>query len=140
MFNLKNLFAPTPAATPPTPPTEVPAPTGQKEIPYDTEKEIQLRDAKTGEFIYRRLLSKEHLKMINDVFMKNAQLGQQFLNISRQDVAVVKKKLEISDLIDKSEKEVNDVINKIRDDKKLDKRWGWNMQLQCLERRDPPDA
>ena len=108
--------------------------------PLEVGKEVTFKDPKTGEFIYQRALSADQRKSIMTIMQKNGQLANQFIGVCRQEIAIGEQKLAVVKAIADSEKEINDIVNKVRDDLKLDKRWGLNMQLGCLERRDPPDG
>ena len=105
---------------------------------FESDKEVQFKDPKTGEYIYQRPLTADQRRDIMAAMQRNAQAAQAFLQASRQVLMLEEKQIAESKAIVASEKEINDIINRIRDDLKLDRRWGFNMQLQVLERRDPP--
>src|SRR3990167_2912897 len=113
-------------------------------LPNDTTfqvgKEVQIRDPKTGEYVYRMAMSPENRKMIFDVIHKNSGVGQRLINLA-VNIAGIFRQLEIEDKGRiASEQLIETTITKIRDDMKLDRRWGLNMQLGVLERREPPES
>ena len=75
-----------------------------------------------------------------EVMQKNGGLANQFMQACRQEIMVDEQVKNIHKLIIESEKEINERITKIRDEFKLDRRWGLNMALGVLERRDAPTA
>lgn len=105
---------------------------------FETGKEIQFKDQKSGETIYQRALSADHRKEVMDAMQRNASCANQFMNVSRQRIVVEEAIAKANKAIADSEKEINDIITKVRDELKLDRRWGLNIQLGILERRDPP--
>jgi len=105
---------------------------------FKTGEQTQFRDPKTGEFVYQYPISMEHRKTLMESIQKNAQCANQFIALNRQRMNIDGQVAAVNAQINASEKEINDVITKVRDDLKLDKRWGLNMQLGVLERRDPP--
>lgn len=106
----------------------------------ETGKEIQFKDPKTGEYVYQLAMSAENRKKIMDAMQKNAGLANQFMMICRQEIGVQEQKAGVLKAIIESEKEINDKITAVRDEHKLDKRWGLNMGLGVMERREPPAA
>lgn len=105
---------------------------------FETGKEVQFKDPKTGEFVYQRALTAEQRKSLMDAMQENAACANKFMMACRQRVAIEEQIASINKEITASEKRINDSITKVRDDLKLDRRWGLNMQLGVLERRDPP--
>ena len=101
-------------------------------------KTITFKDPKTGETIYQIALSPENRKLVMDAMQENGVLGQRFMQASRNRILIEQQVLTIHNEIAISEKKINDTITKVRDEMKLDKRWGFNLQLGILERRDPP--
>ena len=103
-------------------------------------KEVQIRDPKSGEFIYRMAMSAENRKFIFDTIQKNAGVGQRIMTLAINLTAILRQ----MDAEDKvridSEKAIELAVTKVRDDMKIDKRWGLNMALGVLERREPPDG
>ena len=129
-----DFFKPKPATTPTSSPTLPPTDTT-----FQVGKEVQIRDPKTGEYIYRMAMSPENRKMIFDVIQKNSGVGQRLINLAI-NIAGIFRQLEIEDKGRiASEQLIEATITKIRDDMKLDRRWGLNMQLGVLERREPPE-
>lgn len=104
----------------------------------ETGKEIQFKDPKSGEMIYQRALSPEHRKSVMEAMQRNASAANQFMGACRQRLAVEDQVGKANKAITDSEKEINDIITGVRDELKLDRRWGLNIQLGVLERRDPP--
>ena len=132
-------------------PTPIPAPPSFSTIPqpspnsppnetmFEVGKEVMIRDPKTGEHIYRMAMSPENRKKIFDVIQKNAGVGQRLINLSI-NLASILRQLDIEDKGRiESEKTIEVVMNQIRDDMKVPKMWGLNMQLGVLERREPPE-
>ena len=106
---------------------------------FEVGKEVQIRDPKTGEYIYRMAMSPENRKIIFDVIQKNSGVGQRLINLA-VNIAGILRQLEIEDKGRiQSEQLIETTITKVRDDMKVDKRWGLNMQLGVLERREPPE-
>lgn len=103
-----------------------------------TGEEVQFKDPKTGEFVYQRAISAEQRKNVMMSMQKNAQLANQYISTSRQALQIEDQIRAINKAITDSEKEINDTITAVRDELKLDRRWGLNMQLGVLERRDAP--
>ena len=129
-----DFFKPKPATTPTPSPTLPPIDTT-----FQVGKEVQIRDPKTGEFVYRMAMSPENRKIIFDVIQKNSGVGQRLINLAI-NIAGILRQLEIEDKGRiTSEQLIEATITKIRDDMKLDRRWGLNMQLGVLERREPPE-
>ena len=129
-----DFFKPKPATTPTPSPTLPPIDTT-----FQVGKEVQIRDPKTGEYIYRMAMSPENRKIIFDVIQKNSGVGQRLINLAI-NIAGILRQLEIEDKGRiTSEQLIEATITKIRDDMKLDRRWGLNMQLGVLERREPPE-
>ena len=129
-----DFFKPKPATIPPPNPALPPTDTT-----FEVGKEVQIRDPKTGEYIYRMAMSPENRKMIFDVIQKNSGVGQRLINLAI-NIAGILRQLEIEDKGRiTSEQLIEATITKIRDDMKLDRRWGLNMQLGVLERREPPE-
>lgn len=119
---------------------DVPAGEASSGLVFETGKEIQFKDPKTGEFIYQRALSAEHRKILMDAMGKNAGLANRFMQAARQKLLIDEQVVNLNKEIVVSEKEINDEITKVRDELKLDRRWGLNLQLGVLERRDPPNG
>ena len=107
---------------------------------FETGKEVQFKDPKTGEFVYQRALSADQRKFVMDAMQKNAQLANQFIGVSRQVILAQEQAASIHKSIMASEQEINKAIQKVLDDEKLDKRWRLNFQLGLIERRDPPSG
>ena len=107
---------------------------------FETGKEMQFKDPKTGEFVYQRAITAENKKILMDAMNKNGGLANQFMQVCRQQIAVAEQIDVVNKAIKESEKEINDTITKIREELKLDRRWGLNMALGVLERRDAPTA
>src|SRR3990167_2921624 len=129
-----DFFKPKPATTPTPRPTLPPIDTT-----FQVGKEVQIRDPKTGEFVYRMAMSPENRKIIFDVIQKNSGVGQRLINLAI-NIAGILRQLEIEDKGRiASEQLIETTITKVRDDMKLDRRWGLNMQLGVLERREPPE-
>ena len=101
-------------------------------------KTITFKDPKTGEAIYQIALSPENRKLVMDAMQENGVLGQRFMQASRNRLLTEQQVISVHNEIAASEKKINDTITKVRDEMKLDKRWGFNLQLGILERRDPP--
>jgi hypothetical protein len=116
------------------------APQPSAGLAFETGKEVQFKDPKSGEFVYQRAISPEHRKLLMDAMQKNAQCANRFMQVCRQELMFSEQKSAINKEIIASEKEINDHINVVRDDLKLDRRWGLNLQLGVLERRDPPNG
>src|SRR3990167_10113632 len=130
-----DFFKPKPATVQPSPNPALP-PT---DTTFEVGKEVQIRDPKTGEYIYRMAMSPENRKMIFDVIQKNSGVGQRLINLAI-NIAGILRQLEIEDKGRiASEQLIETTITKVRDDMKLDRRWGLNMQLGVLERREPPE-
>ena len=130
-----DFFKPKPATVQPSPNPALP-PT---DTTFEVGKEVQIRDPKTGEYIYRMAMSPENRKMIFDVIQKNSGCGQRLINLA-VNIAGIFRQLEIEDKGRiASEQLIETTITKVRDDMKVDKRWGLNMQLGVLERREPPE-
>ena len=84
-------------------------------------------------------MSPENRKAIFDVIQKNSGVGQRLINLA-VNIAGILRQLEIEDKGRiQSEQLIETTITKVRDDMKVDKRWGLNMQLGVLERREPPE-
>ena len=112
----------------------------QEQTTFEVGKEVMIRDPKTGEHIYRMAMSPENKKKVFDVITKNAGVGQRLINLS-VNLAGILRQLDIEDKGRiQSEKDIEAVMNQVRDDMKVPKMWGLNMQLGLLERREPPDA
>ena len=126
---------PPPGLTPPPPSFSLPP----NETVFPVGKEVYHRDPKTGEHIYRMAMSPENKKKIFDVIQKNAGAGQQLINLAVNIAGI----LRTLDTVDKgrieSEKAIEAVMNQVRDDMKVPKMWGLNMQMGLLERREPPE-
>lgn len=106
---------------------------------FEVGKEVMIRDEKSGESIYRMAMSPQHKQLILSTIQKNAGVGQGLLNLA-VNLANILRQLEATDKVRMtSEKEIEDTITKVRDEMKIDKRWGLNMQLGVLERREPPE-
>ena len=106
--------------------------------PQTSNNEITFRDEKTGEFIYQRILSENHKKLIMDTYQKNSIFANAFLSISLQLFQILDKgRLELEN-IKISEKEIQNTIQTVRDDLKIGKMWEFKPNLQLFERRDPP--
>ena|SRR3990167_4329098 len=105
---------------------------------FEANKEITFRDEKTGEFIYQRPLTPEHRQAIMRIMGQNSQLANQFIQLNRNRLSLDSQINNISKAIIDSEKEIGDIVNKVRDELKLDRRWGLNPNLGVLERKDPP--
>jgi len=103
-------------------------------------KEVQFKDEKTGEFVYQYPLSADQRKSIMETMRKNGQIANNFIAICRQEFTIKDQKEATYKAIIESEKEINEKVSEIRDELKLDRRWGLNMQLGVLERRDPPEG
>lgn len=101
-------------------------------------KEIQFKDPKTGELVWQRPLNNDQKKMIMDAMQKNAICAQVFMQLSRSLITAQERLIVENKNILASEKEIGDIVTKFRDEYKLDRRWGLNMNLGVLERRDPP--
>ena len=135
-FKKKPTPTPLSQGTPPTQQGLQPIP---NETTFEVGKEVQIRDPKTGEFVYRMAMSPENRKAIFDVIQKNSGVGQRLINLA-VNIAGILRQLEIEDKGRiQSEQLIETTITKVRDDMKVDKRWGLNMQLGVLERRDPPE-
>lgn len=107
---------------------------------FETGKQVTFQDPKTGEFVYQMALTPEQRKSVMDTMTKNANLANKFIQASRQRIAIEEQVSQVHKEIIASEKEIQDAITKVRDEHKLDKRWGLNMQLGLLERREPPNG
>lgn len=103
-------------------------------------KEVQFKDNNTGEYIYQRALSLDQRRFCAQVMQENGQLANKFIILNRQRIDLEKGIVECMTAIVESEKRINDTVEKIRDEQKLDRRWGLNMGLGVLERRDPPNG
>ena len=112
----------------------------QKPTVFEDGKEVQFKDPKTGEFVFQRPVSPELRAKMFQSMNGNAGLAQQFINTTRQTVEFLIAVMDINTKIKSSEKDINDKIKEIRDDMKLDGRWTFNMQLGCMERREPPEG
>jgi len=107
---------------------------------FEDGKERTFKDPKTGEFVSQRALSPENRKLLMEKLQKNGGQATQTIQLFRQILALMKTAIKLDDDITVSEKEINETMNKIRDDMKLDRRWGLNPQLMILEKRESPDA
>lgn len=138
MEKLANLFKSVP--TQPLPSLASIPPPSPQQTTFEVGKEVMIRDPKTGEHIYRMAMSPENKKKIFDVITNNAGVGQQLINLS-VNLAGILRQLDITDKGRiESEKAIEAVMNQVRDDMKVPKMWGLNMQLGLLERREPPDG
>ena len=136
MFNWSKKKIPSSNPVIPNPQSPIPPP---EPTNFEVGKEIQSRDPKSGEFIYRIAMSPENRKMIFDTIQKNAGVGQRLLNISI-NLAAILRQLDVEDKLRiESEKTIEGAVNKVRDEMKLGKMWGLNMGLGVLERREPPE-
>lgn len=106
--------------------------------PLNSNQENFARDPKTGESIYQRVLTPEQRVKVTGALNANIQASQQFLQTARQIRQMEKMSHEADMNLIASEKQIGDVVTKIRDEMKLDRRWGLNPQLMVMERRDPP--
>jgi len=120
------------------PKEQEPAATPTEPVLFEGEKERSFRDPKTGEFIYQRAITPEQRKSVFTAFQENASLANQLIGLCRQSLSLEEQTRGCNKQITDSEKKINDHIIKIRDELKLDPRWSFNMQLGCMERRDPP--
>lgn len=134
-MNLNPFKKPIDIAT--TPPTSDPIPTTPPNI-LEVGKEHYFKDPKSGESVYQRAMTAEQRGSIMQAMTKNAGAAQKLIMVSRQKIAVDTNFMAVEKEIQESEKVINDIITKIRDEMKLDRRWGFNPQLGILERRDPP--
>lgn len=107
---------------------------------FEAGKERTFRDPRTGEFISQRSMSEEQRKLIVASLQKNTQCASQSIQLSRQFVAIQRAILANDDAITATEKEINESMQKVRDEQKLDKQWGLNPQLMILEKRVPPEG
>ena len=115
-------------------------PVAPNETVFEVGKEVMVRDPKTGESIYRMAMSPQHKQLILTTIQKNSGVGQGLINLA-VNLANILRQLDLTDKTRiTSEKEIEDTISKVRDDMKIDKRWGLNMQLGIFERRDPPEG
>ena len=105
---------------------------------FEPGKEITFRDEKTGMFISQRPLNEEQRKAYFAKIQENAGLANQFIIDSRNFIAHFRRLNDCFDKIDASEKQIREVVNKILDEEKLDKRWDVNPQLGVLQKTDPP--
>ena len=101
-------------------------------------KEVQFKDPKTGQQVYHRSLSSEHRKLLGDAFTNQALIINEYLQTSRQFLAWQQKFLMGEKAIQDNEKILNTTMDEIRNELKLDKRWGINPQLMVLEKRESP--
>ena len=107
---------------------------------FQVGKQVTFKDPKTGEHVYQIAMTAENRSAIMQAMQKNANIAQRFLQTSRQALIFQDQSAQANKEITESEKEINTTLDKIRDELKLDKRWGLNMQLGLLERRDPPSG
>ena len=107
---------------------------------FEEGRERTFKDPKTGEFVSQRMLSSDHRKLLMDKLQKNGGQATQAIQMFRQLVGLLRACLKVDDEIVATEKEINDAMNKVRDDLKLDRRWGLNPNLMILEKREPPDG
>ena len=120
----------TPPTTPELKPTEA----------FQVGKQVTFKDPKSGEHVYQIAMTAENRAAVMQTMQKNANIAQRFLQTSRQALIFQEQSAQANREITESEKEINTTLDKIRDEMKLDKRWGLNMQLGLLERRDPPSG
>ena len=123
----------------PTQPNNSPIPTSPPPA-LEIGKEVTFKDLKTNEWVYQRALTSEQKKSIIISMQKNSQCANTSIQLSRQRLAVEKAIIENDNQITITEKEINDSLQKVRDELKIDKRWGLNPNLMILERRDPPEG
>lgn len=105
---------------------------------FEAGKEVTFRDEKTGEFVYQRSITADQRQECFQNMQENGMLANQFIAMNRQRMAMEIQIDNVNNQINASEKKINEAIEKIRDDMKLDRRWNLNMNLGVLERRDPP--
>lgn len=103
-------------------------------------KEVTFKDLKSGEWVYQRALNPDQKKALIASMQKNAMCANTSIQLSRQRIGVEKAILENDNQITVTEKEINDTLTKIRDELKIDKRWGLNPNLMILERRDAAEG
>lgn len=108
--------------------------------PIETGKETFTRDPKTGEAIYQRAMSPEHLAKVMGAMNQNIKAAQNFVMVGRQKMAMDAQLIAAEKQIVETEKQINEIVSKVRDELSLDRRWGVNLQLGVLERRDPPNG
>jgi len=124
----------TPQASPNTPPPPNPNPV------LEVGKEVTFKDPKTGEFVYQRAMNPDQRKAIMIALQKNGQCATTSIQLLRNYAVLQKAIMENDNNIVITEKEINDSVQKARDDMKIDGRWLLNPNLLILERRDSPTA
>ena len=103
-------------------------------------KQITFKDPKTSEHVYQIALSPAQRQEMMVAMQKNGQLAQQFLSASRNFLIFIEQAMIANKNISESEKEINTIKTKFRDDLKLDPRWDFNFNLGVMERREPPNG
>ena len=107
---------------------------------FEVGKQISFKDNKTGEMVFQIAMNPDQRKALMGSMVKNSGVANRFMVTSRQKLQLEEQLTALNKEITDSEKEINEIINKVRDELNLDKRWGLNIQLGVLERRDPPNG
>lgn len=121
------------------PSTTEPTPQPQSQV-FESGKELQFKDEKTGEFVYQRPLSAEHRKTIMIAMQKNTMCANQAIQLFMGFMNWFDAAGNLKKEIVTTEKSINDSVQIARDDMKLSKEWLLNPQLFILERRCPPEG
>jgi hypothetical protein len=104
----------------------------------DRKFDEKFQDPNTGETITRLKVPEELLKDIDKNVQVNAQGANNFLQISRQIIAMQIKQREEYDRANKAEQDIGKEVIRIREKMKLDSSWVYNIPLKMMEKREPP--
>jgi len=119
------------------PKAETPPPTNQ---PLEIGKEVTFRDPKTGEFIYQRALTQDQRKTIIEPIQRNSMSANKAIQLFIALTGWLENAAAVKAEIVKTEKEIVDAKQKIRDELKLDRQWDINPQTMNFEKRVPPSG
>lgn len=115
--------------------------TAQPATPQTLEvgKEITFKDPKSGEFVYQRAITPENRKNIVNAMARNQTCAQQSIQMFMALMGWLENATKLKNEVMTTEKGINEEVQKVRDQFKLDRRWALNPALMVLERRDAPE-
>lgn len=103
-------------------------------------KKEEIQDPKTGQTIIREVLPPMLCDPIRNAIAQHAAASNEFMGVSRNFIKFIKRAVELDNIIDREDQAVKKHIKEAVISLKFDPKeeWGYNMDLQCLERRVAP--
>ena len=104
------------------------------EIKFDE----KFTDPNTGELVTRLKVPEKFVPDIEKHVLVNSQHANNFMQISRQLVAMQKRQLEEWEKANTAELNVGKEVITVREKMGIDSAWIYNIPLKMMEKREPP--